>query len=359
MTSTEEAAKAKADAVAEHRKNEVTASEKLGTLKKFLDARALQLTALSGNKALTSKLVQIVLAEASRNLKLLECDPLSLYQSIQVAARLGLMPGGDQADGWIIPYYNKHLKRTEAQWQTSYRGMAKLAERSGKIDWVRANLIYKGENFTQDQVTGETHHAIDEKTLGIDRSDVNIIGGYGVVKFKGQDKPVALTPLTIQEIEKRRERAKSKDIWRTDYKPMVRKTIYRAMFADPMVPRSDALDLAIDLEDETIDVSEVVKTIPHDEVVPEPLFTPEQLAEMVDDSAKEAAAEMRESWTAKELIEFGLENNIGQPQLAAWSDKEFGIADLKKLTPSQVGILRQKAMVLIAERQKGTRSGAQ
>lgn len=71
--------------------------------------------------------------------RLSQCSPRSLVICVVQAAALGLELG--TGDAYVIPYKN------EATLSVGYRGMIKLAKRSGEVTHIKAEVVYESEHF--------------------------------------------------------------------------------------------------------------------------------------------------------------------------------------------------------------------
>lgn len=88
------------------------------------------------------RLMQIALTEIYKNPALLNCEPVSLVKSVIQGMSLGLEFGGVLGEAYLIPYAGK------AQFQPGYKGLIKLAHRSGKIKHVLARIVWEKEHFS-------------------------------------------------------------------------------------------------------------------------------------------------------------------------------------------------------------------
>jgi recombination protein RecT len=93
------------------------------------------------------RLLRVVFSSVLKNPKLLQCTTESLMSAIMQCAQLGLEPILGRAH--LIPYRNnkKKGKPLECQFQPGYQGLVDLAERSGKIEAVKAHVIYENDEY--------------------------------------------------------------------------------------------------------------------------------------------------------------------------------------------------------------------
>ena len=88
---------------------------------------------------------------------------------------------------------------------------------------IDVQLVFKGDIFTPSKENGKvlyTHTIAD----AFNQKDEDVIGGYCVIKNKRGE---FLTPLSIEEIEKRRKVAQGDFIWKSWFKEMAIKTIIK------------------------------------------------------------------------------------------------------------------------------------
>ena len=93
------------------------------------------------------RLLRVVFSSVLKNPKLLQCTTESLMNAIMQCAQLGLEPILGRAH--LIPYTNRKKKGNpvECQFQPGYQGLVDLAERSGKVETVKAHVVYRNDEF--------------------------------------------------------------------------------------------------------------------------------------------------------------------------------------------------------------------
>lgn len=112
------------------------------TLKENGGAEAKAIRAMfGGDKGLMDRFLAVVFSALANNRDILECDPLSIVQSIKDAASLGLEPTGLTGEGAIIPY------KGIATFQPMWRGYLKRIRNSGKVVDVDCQIVYEGDEF--------------------------------------------------------------------------------------------------------------------------------------------------------------------------------------------------------------------
>ncbi len=122
------------------------------------------------------RLLRIVFSSVLKTPKLLQCTTESLMNAVMQCAQLGLEPILGRA--YLIPYKNnkKPGKPLECEFQPGYQGLVDLAERSGKIETVKAHVVYENDEF-------EIEYGLDERLIHKPKMDGNRgkpIGSYTV-----------------------------------------------------------------------------------------------------------------------------------------------------------------------------------
>jgi len=150
------------------------------------------------------------------------CTPKSIIDCVKLTAQLGLTPG-PQGLIYYLPYKGK--KEHKAQTIIGYKGLIKLAKRSGNVSDIYAIPVYSDEPF---KIRGGIDHGIDHDIIHIgERGD--FIGCYAVAKYK--DGTYHSEWMRKDEIDaiRKRSAAGSNGPWVTDYIQMARKTVIRRL----------------------------------------------------------------------------------------------------------------------------------
>lgn len=106
-----------------------------------------QLTAAMPELGITgARLARVVLTECRRTPKLWNCTAASMGEAVMRCAETGLLPG-PMGHCYIIPYYDKNAKVTNATFQLGYKGVVALLWRSGNIATIRAEVVHENDHF--------------------------------------------------------------------------------------------------------------------------------------------------------------------------------------------------------------------
>ena len=87
------------------------------------------------------RLIQISITALTKSPKLMQCDKLTIYDAVMECAQLGLIPDGILGDAYFVPYKGK------CQLIPGYRGLMRLAVRSGKVSHVFPDVVYSNDVF--------------------------------------------------------------------------------------------------------------------------------------------------------------------------------------------------------------------
>ena len=130
-----------------------------------------RINSLIENTPLTlSRLKAICQNTVSRNPKLLECTPASLFGAILTACELGLEPNTPNQFCAIVPYKTKVGNNyvDAAQLQMMYYGIVELAYRTERVIKIWTELVYEGDEFTE--ILGSNPQIIHKRSANPDVS---------------------------------------------------------------------------------------------------------------------------------------------------------------------------------------------
>lgn len=137
------------------------------------------------------RMMRVVMTAVQRTPALLECSQLSLIGAVIQASQLGLEPDGMLGRAYLIPRRNRKTRQVEACFMPGYLGLIELAQRSGKVSWIAAELVWSGDHFAVKYgVDREITHVPDldaPERLAWDAKEKDLRGlrgAYAVVKYK-------------------------------------------------------------------------------------------------------------------------------------------------------------------------------
>lgn len=91
------------------------------------------------------RMARVALTEFRKNPRLGECEPISVFASVIMAAQLGLEPGL-QGQSYLVPYFDNKRDRYICQFIPGWRGLVDLTQRSGRATcWTGA--VFDGDEF--------------------------------------------------------------------------------------------------------------------------------------------------------------------------------------------------------------------
>lgn len=103
--------------------------------------RAANLMALLDGTVSADRFKAVVLHSIARNPSIQRCSLESVLDAVRVSATLQLEPTGILGEGYIIDYGGK------AQFEAGYRGLMKLARRSGIVASMDSQVVYNNDRF--------------------------------------------------------------------------------------------------------------------------------------------------------------------------------------------------------------------
>lgn len=199
-----------------------------GTLKSLLNSPAIMRSfAEVAPKHLTpERIVKMVLLATSRQPKLLDCSQESFLKAAMTSGELGLDCSGTLGRAYLVPFRNNKTGKTEAQFMAGYLGLMDLARRSGEIESITADIVYKDDVFVYEK--GLEERLVHKPDLESNREDRDILGAYMICRFRPTGHHIEF--MTKRQIEKvrARSRAAQSGPWVTDYAAMCKKTVLRA-----------------------------------------------------------------------------------------------------------------------------------
>ncbi len=172
---------------------------------------------------------------ARKTPQLLECDPKSIVLALAQSAAIGIFPNTPANRAYLIPY------KTECQLQIGYPGLIELAMRTGLVANVKGVAVYKNDVF--DMYEGSDPKIVHKPALFNRGGDADIIGAYGLVKFRNGESQFRW--LDRDALEKRRAMAFSKGEkgpWKDWFKEQCEKTGIKYTLRQCSLSDSDETD---------------------------------------------------------------------------------------------------------------------
>ena len=137
---------------------------------------------------------QLQSRELDAHEKLVQCTPASVQTAVKKLAAMGLSPNAEQAEGWLLPRWNKYANAYTAIAVPGVRGMERKLMETGKVANIESRAIYLQDRC---KVKLGTENVIDhEVNFCPDPERPNsIVGSYGIVALKDGRKEIAVKRL--------------------------------------------------------------------------------------------------------------------------------------------------------------------
>ena len=209
------------------------------------------------------RFVRMAMTAVNSNPMLHDCEPMSFLGAALTAAQLGLEPNTPLGQAYLIPYRNNRKGIIECQFQIGYKGLLDLANRSGLLRNVSAQVVYENDEF-------EFEYGLEPKlkhrpATGDRGRAVCVYAVYHLTNG-GYNFEVA----SIEDIKKfAEEKSKSYNNgpWKTDFEAMAKKTVLkRVLKYAPLKSEiasavaNDERQLNIEINDEDVNVVPVTYT---------------------------------------------------------------------------------------------------
>lgn len=188
---------------------------------------------------------QFALQAVTKNPYLQKCNLETIKNAVINIASVGLTLNPADGYAYLVPEYNKAANQQECQLRVSFKGLIKIANDSGAIKWVKADVVKANDKFTY---RGINELPIHEMNPFADRGET--IGVYCIAKTCENDYLVDMIPKA--EIDLIRSCAKTDMVWGKWYDEMAKKAVIkRAAKQWPKSKNSNVLHNAIEVINDT------------------------------------------------------------------------------------------------------------
>lgn len=165
------------------------------------------------------RMTRFALTALNRSPNLLRTEPASFLACVVQSAQLGLDPSGITGEAYLVPF------KDTCTFIIGYRGLLKLARRSGKITEAAAHVVHAKDHF-------EYEYGLESKLVhkpSTERDPGPITYAYAYAKFT--DGGRAFEVLTRDQIDgvKAQSKASNNGPWVTHFDEMARKTAFRRL----------------------------------------------------------------------------------------------------------------------------------
>jgi recombination protein RecT len=207
------------------------------TIMHIMEGQADRLASCATKHLTPEKLIRMIGVQMQRVPKLGTCTPISVLECAMTLSELGLSPGV-LGDAYLIPYSNTCTVIV------GYRGLLKLARRSGHISTVQAEVVREGDEF-------QWRFGMDAALSHVPKADTKakMTHAWAMAKFRdGSYQFVVLREAEINDIRKR-SKAGNNGPWVTDTAEMWKKTALRRLCK--MLPLTPEIEQQIAVADKT------------------------------------------------------------------------------------------------------------
>lgn len=158
-----------------------------------------------------------------------KCTPASISGAFIKSVQLNLEPNTVLGECYLIPRFNKDNSTWEANFELGYKGLIKLAYRSGEIKLIQAHEVYENDLFDADYGESKLLH---KPYLKGDRGNVVAYWARYILKDGTSDFSV----WSVDQIERHRDQySKSANAkkgaeyspWNTAFDQMAKKTVIK------------------------------------------------------------------------------------------------------------------------------------
>lgn len=169
------------------------------------------------------RLVRIATTVMRRTPALATCDQASFLGAVMTCAQLGLEPG-PTGQAYLVPYGK------ECTFILGYKGMLELARRSGQVETIYAEPVYKLDTFSYTKGLNPTiEHVPYDGPIEEGSVDNPLTHVYAVAKYKGGGFNFVVLTKARVDANRKRSRASDNGPWKTDYIAMALKTAVRRL----------------------------------------------------------------------------------------------------------------------------------
>ncbi len=196
--------------------------------------------ALLGDAMPMDRFEQIVIQSIYRNPDIQKASLASLLDAVRVSATLKLEPTGILGEGYLIRYGN------DAQFEAGYRGLMKLARRSGQVSAVDSQIVYVNDDFAIQQ---GSEPRIDHRPL-LDGDRGAFRGAYAYARLStGELITEWMRDADIQAVRKSsRNGTGTSSPWVNHFGEMARKTVLKRLMK--RLPLGTDAEMALRVEAE-------------------------------------------------------------------------------------------------------------
>lgn len=153
----------------------------------------------------------LVTAQNAKDGEFYRCSPLSILYGLTLAGRTGLRIGAPYQESYLIVRWNPSIRSEWAYWDPSYRGLMKLARRTGTVATIQADVVRQNDQFEFERTLQGT--TLRHCPVLHDRGP--LVRAYAIATFLNGAQPIC-TVLDGEDIARHKKASKGSD---SDYSP--------------------------------------------------------------------------------------------------------------------------------------------
>lgn len=174
-----------------------------------------------------SSFVNNMVALVSNNVKLQECEPMTIMFAGLKATALDLPLDPNLGYAYVIPFKDNRANTTLAQFQIGSKGFVQLAMRSGQFRTINVSDVREGEIKSIDRLSGEI--TFDWKD---ERQDLPVIGFVSYMKLlNGFEKSLYMTSNEISSHGQKYSKTYKFGVWQDNFAAMAEKTVLKRLLS--------------------------------------------------------------------------------------------------------------------------------
>lgn len=255
---------------------------KIEKMESFIDINKQEIAAVASKYLSAERIVRVGLSTIRMNPKLQACDPYSILNCLVESAKMGLEPTGKRGGAYMVPF------KTEAVLIPDYRGLIRLAKKSGLIVDAQAHAVYENDEFSL--ALGDSPKVTHNPALNEERGKFR--GAYAIAWLPNTNIPHAEW-MNKDEIDRIKSRSKAKDYgpWVTDYEAMGIKSALKRLFNRMDTEISPELEFAMFKDNEVLGYANSIEA---EEI--EPIRMPEPIPAQKEPKNKEEKITKIREW---------------------------------------------------------------
>ena len=197
------------------------------------------------------RFIRMTMTAAAGNEKLKQCTPQSFIGAALTAAQLGLEPNTPLGQAYLIPYGKT------CQFQIGYKGLLDLANRSGLLKNVTAQIVYENDEF---EFEFGLEPKLKHKPAMSDRGEaVWVYATYHLTNGGYNFEVMSLDE--VREFARKKSKTFNSGPWQTDFEAMAKKTVLKRVLKYAPLKSETASAVAqdggtfdLDIEDENMNI---------------------------------------------------------------------------------------------------------